>query len=81
MPKFQPAPVQPQPIVEKSGEPTFALHQWFQGVQQALSNSGAPLYDAAPGIPLQIQGLETDGAYLYVCVGVNQWRRIALSDF
>lgn len=81
MRKFLVPPIQPQPIVDKQGAPTFSLQRWFETVQQWLSNSGPPVSDVAPGTPLQIQGLETDGTYLYVCTGPNQWRRVLLSDF
>lgn len=83
MPKFLVPPVTPQPLVDKDGIPTYPGQVWMEAVQKALSNSGAPLFDAAPGTPLQIQGLEVspDFQYLYVCVAPNVWRRVALSDF
>lgn len=81
MSKFQPPPISPQPVVDKEGVPTFPFKRWLETVQQWLSNSGAPKTSASAGTPLQVQGLETDGQYLYVCVGTNQWKRIPLSLF
>ena len=81
MPKFQPVPIPPSVVVDSKGALTFAFQRWLETVQQWLSNSGAPATSAAAGTPLQIQGLETDGTYLYVCIGTNSWKRIPLTDF
>ncbi len=82
MPKFQPPPLPPQPFLDADKvAPTFAWKRWFETVQQWLSNSGAPKTSASAGTPLQVQGLETDGTYLYVATGVNQWKRIPLQPF
>lgn len=81
MPKFQPPIVPGQVAIDQTGEPTFAFKRWLETVQQWLSNSGAPKTSASAGTPVQIQGLETDGVYLYVCTGQNQWKRIPLNSF
>jgi len=82
VPKFQPVPVPPQQVVDKDkGTLCFPFKRWLETVQQALSNSGAPKSAKSAGIPVQVQGIETDGEFLYVCIGVNQWKRIALSEF
>lgn len=81
MPKFLLPPPPPNPITDKDGVPTFSFKRWLETVQQWLSNSGAPAKSTAAATPLQIQGLETDGAYLYVATGVNQWKRIPLNNF
>lgn len=80
MPKFQPPPVQ-QALVNKDQTPTHPFQRWLETVQQSLSSKGAPLTSTAAGTPIQFQGFETDGEFLYVCVGQNQWKRIPLNDF
>lgn len=85
MPKFTPPPIPPQAIVEtdegKNGQPTFSFKSWLERVQQWLSNSGAPKTSKSAGTPIQFQGFEQDGNFLYVCVGQNQWKRIPLQNF
>lgn len=89
MPKFQPPPLPPQPFLDEPAPgqsktntaPSFPWKRWLETVQQWLSNSGAPAKSTAAGTPLQIQGLETDGQFLYVCTEVNQWKRIPLNNF
>lgn len=81
MPKFQPPTVPGQVAIDKDGEPTFSFKRWLETVQQWLSNSGPPKTSASAGTPLQIQGLETDGVYLYVCTSKNKWQRIPLNNF
>lgn len=86
MPKFQPSPLPPQPFLDASQKPeaappAFSWKVWFESVQQWLSSKGAPATSISAGTPLQIQGLETDGTYLYVAIGVNRWKRVLLSDF
>lgn len=87
--KFQPPPLPPQKFLDEplpgedkaSAPPSFPWKRWFETVQQWLSNSGAPATSASAGTPLQIQGLEQDGNFLYVCVGKNSWKRIPLNNF
>lgn len=81
MPKFQPPAPPGTVIIDKNGEPVFFFRRWLETVQQWLSNSAAPKTSASAGTPLQIQGLEQDGNFLYVCIGQNQWRRIPLNNF
>jgi hypothetical protein len=40
--------------------------------------SPVPASSSAPGAPGQVAA---DASYLYVCVGVNVWRRVALGSF
>lgn len=82
MPSFQPSPSNNgEALTDQQGHATFPFKQWLQAVQQWLSSKGAPATKTSAGTPIQIQGLETDGTYLYVCYGVNKWRRVLLSDF
>ncbi len=81
MAKFLLPTVPGQTAVDKDGQPTFSFKRWLETVQQALSNSGAPKTSTSAGNPLQVQGLETDGQFLYVCVAKNSWRRIPLNNF
>jgi len=80
VPNFQPPPFPPQDFLTGT-VPSFPWKRWFETVQQWLSNKGAPATSNSAGTPLQIQGLETDGQYLYVCIGANQWKRIPLTNF
>lgn len=88
MPKFQPPPLPPQPFLDqtessdpKDAPPSFPWKRWFETVQQWLSNSGTPKTSASAGTPIQFQGFEQDGNFLYVCIGQNQWKRIPLNNF
>lgn len=80
MAKFQTPPIQGQPFLD-GNEPSYPWQNWFEFVQAALSNPNVPAHSAATGTPIQMQGVATDGNFLYVCVGVNSWKRIALSAF
>lgn len=89
MPKFQPPPLPPQPFLGAAAPgldktlaaPSFPWKRWFEVVQQWLSSSGAPKTSVSAGTPIQFQGFEQDGNFLYVCVGPNQWKRIPLNNF
>jgi hypothetical protein len=80
--KFQPPPIEGQAIVADSGEPSDPFRRWLNLIPPALTspaNSGdVPETSAGQGIQGQ---LATDGAFLYVCTGKNQWKRLALSAF
>lgn len=80
--KFQPPPIQGQKFIEEDGHPTEPLRKWLELIPPALTspaNSGSvPAAPAAQGIPGQ---MATDKNFLYVCVGANQWKRIALNAF
>jgi hypothetical protein len=79
--KFQIPPIQGQQFLDASGEPVYPWEKWFSLVQTALSGPNVPASATAAGLPLQMAGLATDGNFLYVCVGVNSWKRVALSAF
>lgn len=80
--KFSPPPIQGQKFVEEDGHPTDPLRKWLELIPPALTspaNSGSvPATAAAQGIPGQ---MATDGNFIYVCVGANQWKRAALNAF
>lgn len=80
MSKFQTPPIQGQPFLDNQ-EPSYPWQRWFQLIQNALSGSAVPPTAASAGTPIQVQGLATDGTFLYVCTGTNTWKRIALSAF
>lgn len=82
MPKFQPPPTGVgQALIDQEGQATLSFKRFLETVQKWLSSNGAPKTSTSAGTPVQIQGLETDGTYLYVCVGTNSWKRILLSSF
>lgn len=70
------------PIVDPAtGLTTWVWTQAFQALaQQLLSpvSTSAPASSAATGTAGQIA---TDSNFLYVCIGTNSWKRIALSAF
>ena len=80
--KFQPPPPQDQQVLEENGDLTQAYRRWFELIPPALSSpasSGSvPAKANSPGIAGQIA---TDGAYFYVCLGPNSWKRAPLSAF
>lgn len=78
--KFQPPPLQGQTFLD-GDSPSFPWQKWFELLRAALSGPQVPASGSAAGTPIQIQGMATDGTYLYVCTGVNQWKRVALSAF
>jgi len=80
MAKFQTPPIQGQVFLD-GNEPSHAWQRWFELVKAALSGPKVPPTSASAGTPVQIQGVATDGNFLYICVGVNQWKRVALSAF
>lgn len=81
MAKFQTPPIQGQQFLDGQ-EPTYPWKRWFELVQAALSSATTvvtvPATANSPGTPNQVA---TDGNFLYVCVGVNQWKRAALAAF
>jgi hypothetical protein len=80
VPKFQNPPIQGQKFLE-ADEPSYPWQKWFELVQAALSNLTVPASSVAAGTPIQMQGVATDGNFLYICVGKNSWKRIALTAF
>ncbi len=80
MAKFQTPPIQGQQFLDGQ-EPSNAWQRWFELIQAALSGPAAPATSDAAGTPIQMQGVATDGNFLYICVGVNQWKRVALNAF
>ena len=80
--KFQPPPIQGQKFIDDQGLPTEPLRKWLELIPPALTspaNSGSvPKNIASQGVTGQ---MATDGTYLYVCTGANQWRRALLSVF
>ncbi|HZW05395.1 MAG TPA: hypothetical protein VFF58_00675 [Candidatus Nitrosotalea sp.] len=80
--KFQIAPIEGQKFVEEGGHLSEAARRWIELIPPALTSpahSGTvPPTSASQGIGGQ---LATDGNFLYVCVGTNQWKRLALSAF
>lgn len=57
---------------------TETATNWFQSIRSPAGTVPAPRTAKATGIPGQIA---YDANYLYVCVGENEWRRIAHSSF
>lgn len=80
MAKFLPPPVQ-QALVNEDQTPTHPFQRWLETVQESLSSKGAPATSTSAGTPIQFQGFETDGQYLYISIGKNEWKRIPLSSF
>lgn len=69
------------PMVDKSGMCGWVWAQQFQQASAQLISpvpSTPPASSTASGISGQIA---TDGDYLYVCVGANQWKRTPLTSF
>ena len=62
-------------------KPSWPWSKWFQQVSQQLStplNWDAPASSASPG---QVGQVAIDENYLYICVAVNTWKRVALTVF
>jgi hypothetical protein len=78
VPNFQTPPIQGQKFLD-SDEPSHAWQRWFELVKAALSNPDVPTSANSAGTPIQMQGVATDGNFLYICVGVNSWKKIPLS--
>lgn len=80
--QFQPPPIQGQKFVEEDRQLSEAARKWLELIPPALTapaNSGTvPPTAAAQGIVGQ---MASDGNFLYVCVGKNSWKRIALTAF
>jgi hypothetical protein len=80
--KFQPPPIQGQKFVDDDGHPTDPLRKWLELIPPALTspaNSGTvPAASTSQGIGGQ---MATDGQFLYIAVGKNSWKRLALSAF
>jgi hypothetical protein len=78
---FQPPPIQGQSFLE-GGAPSYAWAKWFELIPPALTSPAASGSVPASATAQGIQGqIATDGAYLYICTGVNQWKRVALASF
>lgn len=72
-------------LIEDKGKITNALTApWIQWMISAWTNLRSPAGTTVPanstvaGVPGQ---LAYDQNFLYVCVGVNLWKRIALTNF
>jgi hypothetical protein len=86
--KFQPPPIQGQKFVEEDGHPTDPLRKWLELIPPAVTspaNSGSVPAMALDPTGVKSQGIAgqmaTDGNFLYVCVGKNSWKRVALGAF
>jgi hypothetical protein len=86
MAKFQAPPIRTfflgnpprDKVSDTMNVPAYAWENWFQSVTNALSSPGAPPTSTSAGLPGQIT---FDANFLYVAIGKNQWKRIALSAF
>ena len=77
---FASPPIQ-TPYLDEQGNITLPWIQWFQAVGIELSmplNGPPPATSMSKG---QFGQAATDGAFLYVCIGTNQWKRTLLSNF
>jgi hypothetical protein len=80
--KFQPPPVQQNTFLDPySQAPNLAWQRWFELIPPAI---GAPATSGdVPSAENNFQGIQgqiaTDGNFLYICTGANQWKRVALS--
>lgn len=57
---------------------------WMKQFQQAAAQLLSPVtknFPVTSADTAALGQLATDGTYLYVATGVNQWKRIALSSF
>jgi hypothetical protein len=73
----------PSPPSPPSGPVAITHQKWFTQVQQAINSTAQvtatiPANSAAKGQP---GTFAFDSNWLYVCVGVNEWRRAALNVF
>jgi hypothetical protein len=70
-------PVSPPPLDVRNIDHPF-LTNWYQAIQAPAGVVAAPATSGAKGVPGQIA---FDQNFVYVAVGVNQWKRIALVAF
>lgn len=76
-------PVASEPVLQE-GANSFSTgwYQWFTSkvakILNAPVSSAAPATSASTGTPGQIA---FDNNSLYVCVGVNAWKKLPLSTF
>lgn len=63
-------------IVDKNGVQTRDHLQWELSVKNSQMQNVAPSSVSSPGTFGQ---LATDGAFLYVCIAPNSWKRTALT--
>lgn len=71
------------PVIEGQPGSRFTW-PWVQQFLQAAAELRAPAAGQVPAsssAPGQLGQIATDGTYLYVATGTNQWKRIALSSF
>ncbi|MGH9505232.1 MAG: hypothetical protein ACRD20_20455 [Terriglobales bacterium] len=79
---FQPQPVAGNKLVEDDGTPTPVYRKWLDKLAPALSNLPAFGNPPASSTDVATFGLmRTDGTFLYIAVGPNQWKRVALTAF
>lgn len=80
-------PIVQEPVLTELGDKkqnsfSFSWYQWFTlkvaRVLFAPVSAAAPASSAGAGTPGQIS---FDANFLYVCIGANTWKRIALSAF
>lgn len=81
--KFQHPPVEGQLFLDESKQaPSYAWKKWFELIPPRLdspaSSGTVPKTAASQGIQGQ---MASDGNFLYVCIGANSWKRVALSVF
>ena len=77
---FASPPIQ-TPYLDEGGNITLPWIQWFQAVGIELSmplNGPVPATSTSKG---QFGQSATDGNFLYVAVGTNQWKRTPLTSF
>lgn len=79
--KFQPQPIQGNKMVAEDGHPTEAYRKWLDKIPPALTSPGnsgtVPKAANSQGITGQ---LAYDANFLYVCIGENSWKKVALTN-
>lgn len=87
----KPVPFQPDDLYKtRIVDPQNGMVSWVwtQHFQQAAQQLAAPVSTAAPAastdpVKVNVNGvpIASDGQYLYIAVGPNQWKRIPLTAF
>lgn len=74
-------PLAQEPVLTGKGF-SFSWYQWMTGVVakvlRAPVSSAVPTSSVGAGVPGQIA---YDQSFVYVCIGVNVWKRTPLSAF
>jgi hypothetical protein len=58
--------------------------QWLQGLNSLAAAASAPATSTVPATsssPGNYGQMATDGTFLYIATGLNQWKRLALTEF